>query len=203
MKIGQVFLPQDNYWPDGTKKFDLGSGIPPSEAPPRSPYFLYEIPITKLQIPVFIFAPDEPGSAVFNSSILDLSQVYTIEDLGEGGAFLTNSLYHFTPPVYWQLLVKAAATHWRPMLDSPLPFQQLVNTLTQAPQVYETLVDKRKSPGAVTRQNTFIILAWEAWEEAQATWKERAADMEKQGFGQLTVQALEKRALRLGLTATS
>ena len=67
------------------------------------------------------------------------------------------------------------------------------------PDVYNAYVDQRQNVGSVTKQNVFIVLKWQEWEQGQATSEERAEDMKKNGCGGLTARTLEKRASRLGL----
>ena len=44
-------------------------------------------------------------------------------------------------------------------------------------------------------------MAWDVWEKQGLSLKERAADMQAQGYGNIEPKALEKRAARLKLTS--
>ena len=100
----------------------------------------------------------------------------------------------------YEKLIKNAAQELQPLLDQKAPFAEMASVWANQPAVYQTFIDKRKNPGRINRENSYIILSWEAWEEAGLSLKERVAKMHADGFGDLTPTNLQKRAERLELS---
>ena len=199
MRIGQLFLPEGNYLSGQRGKVLITDLVRPSqEAGPTTPYLLYEVPVRLPRFACFVFAPTATGGE-FSATMMDISANLEGAALPKEGVVLEGSTVWNEPPLCWQLLLKNAASELQPLLKPKADFAELADVWINQPRVYDTYIDRRKGPGIINRQNTFMIMAWDLWKALGLSIKERVFDMENQGYGSLTTKAFIKRAQRLGL----
>ena len=198
MRIGQIFLPESFSYSEERAVASLPTLISPKAATAKTPFLLYEAPITALQFVGFVLKPD-PNDGRFWGTIIDLSGAWKESDLPDEGLLLPGR-YYPPPPPEFQKLVENAAQEFQPMLDGKVSPSELVSVWANQPETHRTFIDRRKNPGEINRQNSYIILNWLLWELHKVPLKERVTKISGDGFGNLTPKSLQKRAERLNLS---
>ncbi len=201
MKIACVYLPKGTCLNGIRAETLISAFVEPGTQNSTTPFLLYEAPIRSMQFVAFVMSPYEGGTgADFAATIVDLTQFLPETKIGEDGIILPGSEMLDNPLKEFALVLQNAAKDFQPFFKSGAPYKEVTNTWVNQPKVFDEHVDGRKNPGELAQQNSFIILAWRTWDKNKASIKDRAADMERQGFGTLAPRALEKRAKRLGLS---
>ncbi len=200
MKVGRLYLPAGNYHPSERSVISIDPDARADESNPLTSYLLYEVPIRTPQFAGFIITPDIIKGVKFDSVVFDATTVLDQTKLGTADAILQGTTVFDPPPMEYRELVKNAAKDLPTMVAGEVPFKGLADVWVNQPEIYNKFIDQRKDPGSITRQNSFIIMAWAVWEEQKLTLKERIAGMKAQGFGELEPKNLEKRAKRMGLS---
>ena len=160
---------------------------------------LYEVPISTPQFAGFVLTPDIIKGYKFDSIVFNAVRVLDQSKIGTPDAILPGTTVYDPPPVIFEELVKNAANDLPAMVKGEMLFDSLADVWINQPEVYDKYIDQRKEPSSMTRQNSFIIMAWSEWDQQKLTLKERIADMKAQGFGELEPTTLQRRASRMRL----